>query len=452
MRSEDEAGRAKAAPRKMSEAELKALLKSSIHFKSLGGLRCPELAADPEALEAWRDMKFGLFVHWGLYSIQGRGEWAYFNEGMKDEYRALADRFTGSRFDARAWIEAARKAGMRYAVLTARHHDGFCLWDSKASRGSFTSAARGARRDFVREYADACRAGGLKVGLYYSLMDWRFPGYFKPRELAEDALAMKAQAHAQIEELVSEYGKIDLIWYDGAWLAHQGHDPDAAWLWDPVELNRKILERNPKTIINPRSGWEGHFNCDEGSHPITGKIVPTPWEKNLCLCSGSSWGWIPDDPVTPLGDMIAMLVNVFTRDGNVLLNVAPDGDGLMPPAAVERLEEIGRWMREKGEAVYGTRAGPYQPVDGVFGSTYRGSTAYLHVLDPEAFSRVDLPGLDRAPIRCSTLKGVAFGFERAGGGLRIAIPRELREDYDTVIKLEFDGPLAMRHETVDLEA
>jgi Alpha-L-fucosidase len=435
----------------MSEAELKSMLKSSIHFKSLGGLRCAELKADAEALEAWRDMKFGLFIHWGLYSMLGRGEWAMFNEGIPaEEYAKLADRFVPSSFDGRAWAEAARGAGAKYMVLTARHHDGFSLWDSPGSYRSFTSAQAGSRRDFVREYTEACRAAGLKVGLYYSLMDWRFPGYFKPRELVDDALAMKAQAHAQVEELTSRYGKIDIIWYDGAWLAHQGHDPDAAWLWDPVALNKIVLKNNPRTIINPRSGWEGHFCCDEGSHEITGEIIPVPWEKNLCLCSGTSWGWIPDDPVTPLPDVIRMLVNVFVRDGNVLLNVAPDAEGLIPPESLRRLAEVGRWMSNHGRAIYGKRAGPYQPVDRVYGSLYSGSTAYLHVLDPEAFSRLALPDIGRRLLRCATLSGAPLRWEGPGGGIRIELPQSLREGIDTVLELEFDGPIEMRREAIDL--
>lgn len=431
----------KSALREMSGAELKSMLKSSTNFKSLGGLRDPELKLSEEDLKWWRDAKFGLFIHWGLYSILGRGEWAKFNESIPDdEYAGLADEFRPRRFDANVWAQAARDAGMKYMVFTSRHHDGFAMWDSKASEGGFTSAAHGAKRDYVREYTDACRKAGLKVGLYYSPMDWRFPGYFHPHELLENALLMKKQAYGQVEELVSQYGKIDILWYDGGWLAHSGSDPDAAWLWEPIRLNKMVRKYNPQTVINPRSGWEGDFYCDEGSHEINGKIIPVPWEKNLCICSGRSWGWIPDDPVMSFPDLIRMMVNVFVRDGNVLLNVGPDRDGVIPPAAVERLRQVGAWMRRYGQSVYGTSAGPFQPVDHVYGSTYRGNRIYLHILDYEAFEKQNLPPLPQKIEEARCLSGGTVRFEQSGRQLTLRVEGRDDEAVDTIVELVADAP------------
>lgn len=427
--------------REMTGAELKSMLKSSIHFKSLGGVKHPGLRLSDEDLKWWRDAKLGLFLHWGLYSILGRGEWVMHNEGIPvPEYEKLAGEFRPRHFDADRWAKLARDAGMKYMVLTARHHDGFSLWDSPGSYRGFTSMNSAAKRDIVGEYTEACRRAGLKVGLYYSPMDWRFPGYFKPRELPESALRMKQQAYDQVEELVSRYGKIDILWYDGAWLAHQGSDPDGAWLWEPVKLNQMVRRYNPKTVINPRSGWEGDFYCDEGSHEITGGILPVPWEKNLCICSGRSWGWIPEDPVMPFDDAVRMLVNVFVRDGNVLLNVGPDRDGVIPEAAAERLEEIGEWMGQYGESIYGTRGGPFQPVDYVYGSTYAGDRIYVHILDCEEFAKLELPPLPRKVIRCRLLDGESIPCVQGDSWIKpVVLCREKKPD--TVIVLELDGPV-----------
>ncbi len=428
--------------KEMTGDELKSMLKSSINLKSLGGLKHPGLKLAEEDLAWWHDAKFGMFIHWGLYSILGRGEWVMHNEKMPAEgYRKLAQEFNPKHFDADNWAQIAKDAGMQYMVMVTRHHDGFALWDSPGSYMDFTSVKTAAKRDFVKEYVEACRRAGLKVGLYYSPMDWRFPGYFKPRELLDNALLMKKQAYDQVEELVSKYGKIDILWYDGAWLAHKGHDPDGAWLWEPVKLNKMVREYNPKIVINPRSGWEGDFYCDEGSHEITGKIIPVPWEKCLCICSGTSWGWIPDDPVMSFNDIITMLVNVFVRDGNVLLNVGPDKDGVIPPKVVERLREIGEWMEKNGESIYGTRGGPIQPMDRVYGSTYKDNKIYIHIQDYEKFKNLTLPALDMNIINCHTLSGQPVEFNQDKNGASISVPSKYITPPDTIVLLELDSPV-----------
>lgn len=432
----------KAKLREMSGAELKSMLKSSIHFKSLGGVTHPGLKLKEEDLAWWRDMKFGMFIHWGLYSILGRGEWVMHNEQIPaEEYAKLAEDFKPKYFNADSWAELARGAGMKYMVMTSRHHDGFSLWDSPGSYMNFTSAKTGAKRDYIKEYIEACRKAGLKVGLYYSPMDWRFPGYFKPQELLGNALLMKQQLHDQVEELVSQYGKIDIMWYDGGWLAHQGSDPDGAWLWDPVKLNQMVRKYNPNTVINPRSGWEGDFFCDEGSHEITGKIIPVPWEKNMCICSGRSWGWMPEDPVMTFAEVITMMVNVFVRDGNILLNVGPDHDGVIPEGAVAKLKEVGVWMRQNGESVYGTRGGPFQPVDRVFGSTYKGNVIYLHIQDYEQFEKLRLPAIKGKITACTSINGNAYEFSQDAEGISVVVPVQYRDAVDTIVKLGMDSPV-----------
>ncbi|BCJ93224.1 alpha-L-fucosidase [Anaerocolumna cellulosilytica] len=429
----------KKQPREMTGAELKSMLKSSINFKSLGGLKSPELKLSPEDLTWWRDAKIGMFFHWGLYSILGRGEWARFNEQIpKDEYEALAEEFNPKDFSMKELTGLAKDFGAKYMVMVTRHHDGFALWDSPGSYEGFTSYNTGSKRDFVKEYTEACREDGLKVGVYYSPMDWRFPGYFDPEGLPDNALLMKKQCYDQVRELCSNYGQIDIMWYDGGWLAHKGSDTSSAWFWEPIKLNKIVREYNPKTIINPRSGWEGDFYCDEGSHEIKGGIIPVPWEKNMCVCSGSSWGWMAEDPVSDFDWLIQMMVNVVCRDGNWLVNVAPDKNGKLSEEVTSRIREIGQWLAKNGESIYSTRGGPMEPVDGVYGTTYRENNIYLHVLDRQAFAKLSLPGITHKILSCETLDGVSCFFTQNTNQVKIELPN-LPEAPDYIIKLTLDA-------------
>ncbi|QBE96157.1 alpha-L-fucosidase [Blautia producta] len=426
-------------PREMTGAELKSMLKSSINLKSLGGVKCPELKLAPEDLQWWRDAKVGMFVHWGLYSILGRGEWARFNEQIpKEEYEALADEFIPRDFSMTEWTDLAKDFGAKYMVMVTRHHDGFALWDSPASYEGFTSYNRGAKRDFVKEYTEAARAAGLKVGIYYSPMDWRFPGYFDPEGLPENAQLMKDQCYGQVEELCSKYGPVDIMWYDGGWLAHKGSDTSSAWFWEPVKLNKLVRKYNPKTLLNPRSGYEGDFYCDEGSHEITGKILPVPWEKNMCVCSGCSWGWMADDPVSSFEWLIKMLVDVICRDGNFLLNVGPDRNGKLSDEVKNRMREIGAWLAKFGEAVYGTRGGPIEPLDGVYGTTSKENKIYLHVLDTAACSKREIMFEGCKIEKAALFQGETVPFEQNDKAFSLDLSGVKNPETDTIVVLTLD--------------
>ncbi|QOV20249.1 alpha-L-fucosidase [Blautia liquoris] len=426
-------------PREMTGAELKSMLKSSINLKSLGGVKSPGLKLSKEDIQWWRDAKIGMFVHWGLYSILGRGEWAYFNEQIpKEEYESLADEFNPKDFKMTELTGLAKDLGAKYMIMVTKHHDGFSLWDSPSCYEGFTSYNTASKRDFVKEYVDACREAGLRVGLYYSPMDWRFPGYFDPEGKSENARLMKQQCYGQVEELCSRYGPIDIMWYDGAWLAHKGSDTSSAWFWEPVKLNKIVRKYNPKTMINPRSGWEGDFYCDEGSHEMKGNIIPVPWEKNMCICSGSSWGWMENDPVSSFEWLIKMLVDVVCRDGNLLLNVGPDKNGKLSKEVTDRVREIGDWLRKYGESIYGTRGGPIQPSDNVYGTTYKNDTIYLHVLDTQKFMDVTLPSISENIIACTTFNGEKCEYRQNKEGIKIRLPKERENEVDTILKLKLD--------------
>lgn len=403
----------------MTGDELASKQKSSVVFKGRDSIQDASLKLAPADLKWWSDAKFGMFIHWGLYAIPARGEWVMHNEKIPAaEYAKLADQFVPKHFDADAWAKTAKDGGMKYVVLTARHHDGFALWDSDASYGGFCSGKTAAKRDFVAEYTEAVRKAGLGVGLYYSPMDWRFPGYFQPKELADNAALMKKQGYGQIEELMSRYGKIDVLWYDGGWLAHQGTDAAAAWFWEPVKLNTMVRQHQPKVVINPRSGWEGDFQCDEGGHTVTGPIVDGPWEKCLNL-NQTSWGYTAHQNLMSKTAILRMLLDVVGRGGNLLLNVGPDRDGVIPPTHVQRLKEVGEWLGTNGEAIYGTTAGPFQPIDGRCVSTHKGDKIFIHVLDWGADRPLALPGSDHRIVSAKLLGGGTVEFTQDGGTLQL---------------------------------
>ena len=423
----------------MQGDELKSLEKSSAVFKSRDGVDAEGLRLAPADMEWWKDAKFGMFIHWGLYAIPARGEWVMHQEKIPaEEYAKLAGQFNPRHFDARAWADTARAAGMRYMVMVARHHDGFALWDSPASYKGFDSVRSAAKRDFVREYLAGCRAAGLRCGLYYSPLDWRFPGYFKPRELADNAALLKKQGYGQVEELVSRYGSIDILWYDGGWLAHTGTDADAAWFWEPVKLNTMVRRYQPKVVINPRSGWIGDFQCDEGSHEIKGPILSFPWEKCLNL-NDTGWGFTERQNLLSTEYVVKTVVNVVVRGGNVLLNVGPDRDGVILPAHVARLKEIGGWMSAHAEAVYGTRPGPYEPVDGLYGSTRRANRVYIHILSWPEGGKLSLPPLKSKVLRAVPLGPGRASFKQDDGGVWLELSANAREPLVTVVALEMDG-------------
>ncbi|MBQ8195432.1 MAG: alpha-L-fucosidase [Oscillospiraceae bacterium] len=427
---------------KMTGAELASQLKGQLNnnmlFNGISGVDDENLHLSEADIKWWRDAKLGLFVHWGIYSVVGKGEWAYFNEGFtQEEYRKIAEEQFKPQLSAEEiaaeWLDCAEKAGMKYAVMTTRHHDGFSLWDSKCSEGNFTSSAIGCD-DYVKSFTDECHKRGIHTGLYYSPMDWRFEGYFDPHGKPESALKMKQQAYGQIRELCTQYGRIDILWYDGGWLAHNGTDADAAWLWEPIKLNKSVRELQPNIMVSPRSGYRGDFECDEGVRMPIGSIVPIPWEK--CMSVSQAWGYMPNDRFMDSDEVIKILVNTVCRDGNMLLNVGPDVNGRFPAQAKKILSDLGEFMRENGESIYGTRAGLWQPVDGVFGSTCKGDAMYLHILDCNKFNELVLPEVDGTILLAALLDGTTVPFEQQNG-VRFSIPDAIITEgrVDTVIKL-----------------
>jgi len=424
----------------MGEDEKKSMEKGNTHTainNVTGGVSGPGSNLPPEKMQWWEDLKFGMFIHWGLYAIPATGEWTMFNQKIPaDEYAKLADQFNPRHFSADAWAKVAKDAGMKYMVLTARHHEGFALWNSPSSYNHYNSWETAAHRDFVKEYTTACRKAGLHVGIYYSPLDWRFPGYFDPKGLPENAALLKKQTYGQVEELMKNYGKIEILWYDGGWLAHKGTDADAAWFWEPLKLNAMVRSYNPDIVINPRSGMAGDFQTNEGDGPVRGPILPFPWEKCLNL-NRTSWGYNKAQNVMPLKLIVDYLVNTVDRGGNMLLNVGPDADGVIPPAHVERLKEVGQWLVKNGEGIYGTRPGPFEPVDDYYGSTYKGNWIYIHLLNmPEGAREIKLPASDKTIISCKILGESKAKFTQDQNGITISLDTTQLDPIVTTLALE----------------
>lgn len=407
--------------------------------------------------EWWRAARFGMFIHWGLYAIPGRGEWVQWNEQIPvGQYAKLADQFKPDRFDADAWAELARAAGLKYTVLTARHHDGFALFDDGPN--PFTSVNSAARRDFVADYVKAVRKAGLGVGLYYSPLDWRFPGFFFPDLQRENAEAMRAQYHRQVEKLMSSYGKIDILWFDGGeadwlnfgadWVGAEGGAGRAkrpagqhykgGFNWQHEQVHATIRRLQPQVLINGRADMAEDFHAREGDGALGEFDNQHPWE--LCTTIAGAWGYQPNMQPKPLKHYIQLLANVAGRDGNLLLNVGPGPDGRIDPSQAERLREIGGWLGKHGSSIYATRGGPFLP--GAYGvSTHRDQTIFVHVLNWPA-DKLVLPAIAARVTGASVLTGGEVRFTQGEHGIELSVPASARDGIDTVIALQLDSPAA----------
>ncbi|MGA3263105.1 MAG: alpha-L-fucosidase [Terracidiphilus sp.] len=401
----------------------------------------------------WRDAKFGLFMHWGVYSIPGRGEWIQWQEQIPvDEYAKLADQFHPDKFDPDAWAELAHAAGIQYTVLTSRHHDGFALFDDPGS--DFTAVKSAAHRDFVADYVTAMRKAGLRVGLYYSPLDWRYPGFFFPGIYRASAEEMRAQYHRQLNELASHYGKLDILWFDGGggdWLGFGGVSFNGGWnarpkdqrytgsfSWQDDEAVNNLRRLQPSIIINDRTDAAADFRSREGDDALGEFESRYPWELCTTLTEGA-WGYQPNAKVKSLEHVIRLLVSAIGRDGNFLLNVGPRPDGQIDPAHAARLREIGEWLHQNGASIYATRGGPYLPGD--FGvSTYRDKTIYLHILNPTGAS-LTLPALPAKILACSSLTGGEASCKQSDTGVEVTLGTNASA-IDTIIEMTLASPAA----------
>ncbi len=421
------------------------------------------LGSIPEKWQWFDQARYGMFIHWGAYAQYGRGEQVLFREHLNQhDYAERACAWNPKHFDASAWADLARRGGFQYAIMTARHHDGFCLWDSKTTR--YTTAAQAAGRDFVGEYVEAFRKAGLRVGLYYSLADWRIPAYWEgPGKDPEGWVAFQNYVHAQVEELLTNYGKIDVIWFDGAW-------PHSALEWKSPELVEMIRKLQPDILINNRLGLlpaEGNSNqphVDGGmgvgesrtlgdfgtpEHHITADAGRL-WE-SCQVSTWRLWGYTAGERWRPADLLLDMLVEAASKGGNLLLNVGPTAQGELPPQFVERAEAIGRWLETHGGAIYGSEAGEVCEFITYGRQTRKGNNLYLVIRFWDGQPTLRLAGLETGVKRATLLTtGQELGVEQSLDEVTLTgLPRERPTDLFPVIKLVCEDTPTARPWAVD---
>ena len=387
------------------------------------------LKAGEQTVQQWRELKFGLFIHWGPVSLKGteigwsRGGERRGRSGTGsipvEIYDNLYKQFNPVKFDAEQWVQIAKDAGMKYLVFTSKHHDGFCMFDSKLTDYKITNSPFG--RDVVKELADACHKSGLKLGFYYSPVDWHHPDY-----RTENHARYIEYLHGQLRELCTNYGKVDIIWFDG--LGGTAED------WDSENLFKMIRRLQPHVIINNRAGLPGDHDTPEQR---IGKFQnDRPWETCMTICR--QWAWKPNDQMKSLKQCIDTLVRVVGGDGNLLFNVGPMPDGRIEPRQVTRLEEMGDWLEKYGQSIYATRGGPFKTTARL-ASTHKGDTVYLHILQWPG-DTITLPRLPKKIVSSSLLTGGTATVKQTQEAIHISVPEAYRRELDIIVKLQLDGP------------
>lgn len=393
------------------------------------------LRATPEAINAWQDDRFGMFVCWGPVTLTGleigwsrgapRGGEFRVREGQGatpvDVYDNLYKQWKPDAFDAKTWVQLAKDAGQKYMIFLVKHHDGFCLYDTKLTDFRSTGPESAWKHDVMADIAAACHEADLKLVIYYSQPDWRHPDY---RAATHDRYI--EFLHGQIRELLTNYGRIDGLWFD------LGGKPED---WDTVRLFKMARELQPWLVINNRCGLPGDFDTPEQR---LGKFnIDRPWE--TCMTLGTQWSWKPDDTVKSAEDAIRALVTCAGRGGNLALNTNPMPNGQVEPRQVEVFRAIGAWLKVHGESIYETRGGPFWP-DKWGVTTNKGNNVYVHVLDhPD--DPIRLAPIDRKLVSHAMLSGGTAEVEQTEEGIQINVPTERRDELDTIVVLTFDGPV-----------
>jgi alpha-L-fucosidase len=387
-------------------------------------------AARADAIKRWQDMRFGMFIHWGPVTLKGTE--IGWSRGTKDlsieKYDNLYKRFDPEKFNADDWVSVAKAAGMKYIVLTCKHHDGFCLWDTKYT--DYNIMHTPFHRDVVKELSEACKKQGIAFGAYYSVTDWYNPGWptTSPggtvKRDKSDINAYEKYLQNQIGELITNYGPLITIWNDvQADFGQRGADT--------IKLVRSL---QPDILINDRTGAGGDYDTPE--QRIGGFQDNRPWETCMTICQ--QWAWKPDDTMKSLPHCLQTLISCAGGDGNLLFNVGPTSDGIMEPRQVDRLKEMGDWMAKYGKTIYGTRGGPWMPTQSI-ASTRTGNTIYVHVLNWDG-DMVTLPGIQKTIVASKVLTGGTLKCEQGNGQITLSVPAEENgQAVDTIIQLTLDS-------------
>jgi alpha-L-fucosidase len=386
-------------------------------------------ASQQRRMAWWHDAKFGMFIHFGLYAAHGRHEWAMEDEAIPvTEYQRFTEGFRPAVGSPRKWAQLAKAAGMKYMVLTSKHHEGFCNWDTKLT--NYNAAQFGPKRDIIREYAEAARAEGLRFGFYYSLMDWHHPDGAR---CASDPAARRRfvdYTHGLIRELMTNYGTIDILWYDVSW-------PLEAAGWESEKMNQMVFSLQPGIIVNNRNNLPGDFSTPEQT--IRAEAGGRAWES--CMTLNDSWGYqAADDNWKTPRTVIRNLITCARDGGNYLLNIGPQPDGGIPPESERILREAGEWVNRNGVAIYG--AEPCQVHTSVYANfTRKGSTLYMHVHFWPKGGDVAIGGLKQKVLSAKVLEtGQVLAVAQDGFRTRITgLPDAAPDTPVTVLEIQCDG-------------
>jgi alpha-L-fucosidase len=412
-------------------------------------------------MEWWRDARFGMFIHWGLYAIPA-GEWngnTTYAEWIRnqaeipiDEYDKFVLQFNPVNFNADEWVRTAKDAGMKYIVITSKHHDGFCLFDSEFT--DYDVMTTPFKRDILKELSEACKKQGIKLGFYYSIMDWHHPDYL-PRRDWEDRSSEGADFERyiqymknQLKELLTNYGEVRVLWFDGEW--------ENTWNAERgIDLYNYVRSLQPDIIVNNRvdpnrGGFEGFnpegiiigdFGTPEQQIPATG-LPGIDWES--CMTMNDHWGYNKNDKNwKSVKDIIQMLADIASKGGNYLLNVGPTAEGIFPTESVEILGEVGKWMDVYGESIYETSASPFKELEwGRCTQKNIGADTrlYLHVFDWPGNGKLVIPGIYSDPVSSYLLSDKTnFNVDRNEDALIISVPSTPADEINSIVVLDVDG-------------
>lgn len=406
-------------------------------------------------MDWWQQARFGLFIHWGLYAVPagrwqgktGHGEWIRHEAQIpSDQYDLFAGAFNPQEFSAAQWVGTAKAAGFKYIIITSKHHDGFCLWDSAQTKFDIMDATH-YKRDILKLLADECRKQDMKLGFYYSIMDWHYPDYLPRRNWetrsadGADFERYVAYMKGQLKEIVQQYDPA-VLWFDGEW--------EGTWTEERgKDLYNYVRELKPDIIINNRVGKGrkgmsgtydpntavGDFGTPEQEIPATG--LPYDWE--TCMTTNDHWGYNAADlNYKSAQDLIRKLADTASKGGNFLLNVGPTAEGIFPPEAIQRLQAIGRWMQMHGDSIYATQASLFRQLS--FGrSTTGDKRIYLFIFDWPDDGKLTLPGLVSRPLSVHFMNypDLPVGITMEETDVVLSVPQETVESPLPVIELEF---------------
>lgn len=415
-----------------------------------------------QRMDWWREARFGMFIHWGLYAVPA-GEWESTTNHAEwirttaqiplDVYDSFFDQFNPVNFSAEEWVAMAQDAGMKYIVITSKHHDGFCLFDSEYT--DFDVMSTPFKRDILKELSDACAEEGIAMCWYHSIMDWHHPDYLPRRNWETERSTEGADLDRYVEymknqlaELTGNYGRIGVLWFDGEWESTWTHERGVD-LYDYVRgLQEDIIINN--RVDKGRQGmqgmtkdgeFKGDFGTPEQEIPPTG-LPGIDWE--TCMTMNNHWGYNKyDDNWKSTEDLVQKLVDIASKGGNFLLNVGPKADGTFPQESIERLKRIGDWMDIYGESIYGTSANPFPNLE--WGRCTRkmigkNTRLYLHIFDWPEDNKLPVPALDNKIKDAFIMDGmVETGFELQNDKIVIELPEEEPDEYCSVIILDVKG-------------